>query len=324
MLMRSFATSLAFIMAAFALAGCGWTTRHPTKVWHLPDQVEADIAPGDSRQKVHHVLGDSQVDVQNYGIEIYQQSGRDIELYYNPIFPLPFPTPGQHISVVVLISYDQEDVIREIKAELVSQLPEQCIRIGKIELAKSGGTELDTLFGPPITSNKLSETAPSEGACSLVLLMGECPMGDVFLDDHRIVELGDAPIFCPLHTKDGQLNYEPTSDFCDCGLPDKHYFYGTFIRRDVAPGHHSLTIQQRSDGFAATFDCEPNEIIYVELEAHRLSDKFKGGSTQGASTHYWGYGKRFQGRVLTSKKLPKIFDGTRQLRPIIWHRGTWY
>jgi len=316
--LRPIITFLASIMVALPLTGCGWETTRPSKVWSLLEQVEADLTPGDKREKVHNTLGKPQLDLPSYGIEIYQQSGRDIELYY-PNIPLPFPFPGQQVSGVVAVSYDHEDGIKEIKADLVSQLPEQCIGIGTIELAKSGGTDLDTLFGPPITRDELSEAATSEGGCALVLLMGECPMGDVFLDDQKIVGLGGAPIFCPLHVKDGQLKYEPTSDYSDCGLLNKHYFYGTFIRRDVTAGSHRLTIKQRNDNFSTTLICEPDETAYVELEAHRLSDNWTGGTT-----HIWGYGERFDGRVLTSKRLPKNLDDAQSLRPIIWHRGTWY
>jgi hypothetical protein len=291
----------------FVVSGCGAISTHPTDVRNLPLEVEAKLSRGDTRQKVRSVLGKPLIDARSLGLEVYRQTGRDIEIWF-PGVPIPMPLPGEKITVVVLVAYDEQDLVKEIASKLwyPGSIYGNCpITAGEYSFVNSGGCysfagqarSPDTLLAPAITWEELARLATTEGECAIVLLMGDCPMEEVSLDKSQIIDLSPAG---------GNCNSKLA-----CVREDNNY-YGTFIRRRITPGSHQLNIRQKTihGNFEKIFACEQGETIYAELEVHTVDD--------------WWYGSRLEGEISIKKGIPNNVVEMGELRPILWHRGTWY
>ena len=123
-------------------------------------------------------------------------------------------------------------------------------------------------------------------------------MEEVSLDKSPIIDLSPAGGYC-------------CHDFA--GERRGHNYYGAFIRRSITPGSHLLKIYQKTKQgkFETIFECEPGETKYAELEMHTPVEDF------------W-YGIRLQGEISVNKSIPNNVVEMGELRPILWHRGTWY
>lgn len=191
--MRQVIAGLILSGFVFLLSGCGGALIS-TNARDLPDEVNAKISRGDTRQKVHSVMGTPWVEVPTLGVDIYYQSGRDIVVILSPV---PLPIPDEKVSAAVLVSYDHEGLVDEVVSELATVYDEPCISSRGLSLIKAGTDELDTILAPPIDLETLVDISPMEGDCSLVLIMGECPMREVLVDNNQIADLGNAEGFCP-------------------------------------------------------------------------------------------------------------------------------
>ena len=293
-------TGLICSVFVFDLTGCGAKIKTiPTQVRNLPCEVEAKLSRGDTRQTVRSVLGKPLIDARSLGLEVYRQTGRDIEIGF-PNVPIPMPSPGEKVIVVVLVAYDEHDVVEEIATNL--WIPgyslDFWITAGGYSFANIYDNEPETLLAPAITYEEFVGLAAAEGECALVLLMGECPMEEVSLDKSLITDLSPAGGYC---------NYDSAR------VRREHNYYGAFIRRNIKPGSHRLNIHQKTKhgNFEAVFECEPGETVYAELEA---------SNTVPDAWH----GVRLEGAISISKNPTKNVLDMGMLLPIIWHRGKWY
>lgn len=230
----------------FVLSGCGQITQE-TELRNLSDEVKAKISIGDTRQKVRSVLGNPLVDAQSLGVEVYRLSSRDLIIVL-AVYPIPFP--GEKVTGAVIVVYDENDKVKEIDADIVDKYFSFGVTAGGFSFVNIYGRKPETLLGPPISWEKMTEGKVPERSCALVLLMGECPMEKISLDNKRIID------------------YSPAG--ADCDVVESNYF-GTFIQRYIAPGKHRLEVKQRTKvinrDFSSAFECDNGERIYVELEA---------------------------------------------------------
>lgn len=298
---------------ALIVSGCGTFKTYPADVRYLPLEVEAKLSRGDTRQKVRSVLGKPLVDARSLGLEVYRQTGRDIDIVL-PGVAIPMPSPGEKVIVVVLVAYDEQDLVKEIASK--SWYPgygNYSITAGEYSFVNFGGYYLfagherspDTLLAPATTWDELARLAATEGECAIVLLMGDCPMEEVSLDKSQIIDLSPAGGYC-------NPDLAWVHPIPDGGLRKESNYYGTFIRRKITPGSHQLNIRQKTihGNFETIFACEQGETIYAELEVHTVDD--------------WWYGSRLEGEISIKKSIPNNVVEMGELRSILWHRGTWY
>jgi hypothetical protein len=277
-----------FCVYVFVLPGCSeiWY-ESPVRV--LPDEVKAKLSIGDTREKVRSLLGDPLIDERNHGVEVYRQTGRDLDVVGL------IPVPGKKTTVDVLVVYDEHDMVKDYKAGIVSGgVSSFRIGAGGFHLVNDGLRVYTTLLGPCISREELASMDVLDGSCSLVLVMSNCPMEQVTLDNKRLADLSPAGSSCLYGTH-------------------RHNYYGTFIRRNITPGNHRLKIHQetmvRDRDFETDFECENGETVYAELDAYPVQD-------------WWGY--RLEGDISISKSLTDSIVKIGALYPILWHRGTWY
>jgi hypothetical protein len=217
------------------------------------------------------------------------------------------PKPGEKVIVVVLVTYDEQDLVKEIASRSWSPDHGLNYRItaGGYSFINSGsyysvaGHERspDTLLAPATNWEDLAKLSTTEGECTLVLLMGDCPMEEVSLDKSQIIDLSPAGGYC-------------NSDLA--WVRSDNNYYGTFIRRKITLGSHQLNIRQKTKhgNFETTFACESGETIYAELEVYTVDD--------------WWYGSRLEGEISVKKSTPNNVVEMGELRSILWHRGIWY
>jgi hypothetical protein len=289
----------------FALSGCIPVQVTQTEVRDLPDEVRVKLSRGDTRQKVRSVLGDPLIDVRNIGVEVYLQSGRDI--YMDIVFVLlrlPVPFPGDKFSVITLVVYDENEVVRDIAADLWSHGSvgetwgdNYGITAGEFSFVNIVKSKPDTILGPPISWQDLAGMAAPEGSCSLVLVMGDCPMEQVSLDANLIADLSPAGDHCVLNMG---------------SPPRKRHFFGTFIQKAIPVGSHRLSIHQGAgdSDFETDFECAPGEVIYAEIEVQPWGPAWYGGHVAGS--------------ISIRKSIPNNVVEMGKLRQILWRKDTWY
>jgi len=281
---------LILIGIVFVLAGCGTVYTHPSKVRSLLDEVRATILIGDTRDEVRTLLGKPFIDGKDQRLEVYRFSGRDI---YIDLTPFPLPVPSDKVWVGVLVIYDENEKVKELDVDISE------------ELITAGGFRFvalttyypypETLMGPWISWDELSQKSIPEGLCSLVLFMGECPMEIISLDNKRIAD------------------FRPGATECD-GVESG--YFGAYIEMNITPGKHRLKVHQTIEGhgrdFENVFDCKGDDRVYVELRAKKVKH-----STWSVT--------QLEGNLVVSKApLKKHIIGATGVSPILWHRGTWY
>jgi len=283
----------------FVVSGCGVIKTYPSDVRNLPFEVTAKLSQGDTLQDVRSVLGKPLIDSRSLGLEVYQQTGRDIDIEL-PSVPIPLPVPGKEVIVIVLVTYNEQDLVKEIATN--SWTPGYAhnfwITAGGYSFVNIYERSPDTLLAPAITWEELAGLVTTEGNCALVLLMGECPMEEVFLDKSPITDLSPAGRYC---------NYDSVE------VRREHNYYGTFIRRNISLGSHQLNIYQttKHGDFETIFECERGETIYAELEVHSTVDDL------------WS-SIPLEGEISVTKRIPHKAVEMGELRPILWHKGAWY
>jgi hypothetical protein len=274
---------------------------HRTETRNLQDELETKLSVGDTRQKVRNILGSPLLDAKKLGMELYRKSGRDIDYDGVWMIYLPFaiPEPGQKVIAFVMVAYDEYDVVKEITTDfwLPGHSHDYWATMGEYRFVNSYGNEPETILAPPVTWEELAKQPDSMGGCTLVLLMGKCPMEEVSLDNSHIIDLSPAGGWCGIDTWEQR----------------ESNFYGVFIRKEITPGSHRLDISQKTvhGNFGANFTCEPGETVFAELKA----------SNPAPDT--WPR-TRLQGAVSISKNPTRNPLDIDVLHPIIWHQGKWY
>lgn len=286
-----------------ALSGCaaGHSVWYRTEIRDLPDQLETKLTVGDTREEVRHLLGNPLLDARNLEVELYRKSGRDMDYDWAWVIyvPVVFPDPGQKVIAFIMVAYDEHDVVKEIKTEF--WIPDQSlfywVDIGGFSFVNSYYNEPDTILAPPVTWDDLSVAPVVKGRCALVLLMGECPMEEVSLDNSTIVDLSPAGGWCGVKTWQKKENN----------------FYGAFIRKEIIPGTHRLDVNQKTKHgeFVENFSCVPGETVFAELKARHTSP-------------YTWPDNQLQGEISISKNPRKNVLDIDVFHPIIWHDGKWF
>jgi hypothetical protein len=300
--MRWVITGLILSGFVFILSGCGGVhgVWHRTDVRNLPDELEIKLSVGDTRRKVRDTLGNPSLDVKNIGVELYRKSGRDIDYEWDwVIYPMPpLPTAGQEVIVFVIVAYDDHDIVKEIKTNfwIPGHSHDFWSTVGGYTFANSHYNEPETILAPPVTWNELARMPATGVGCTLILLMGDCPMEKVSLDTSIIIDLSPAGGWCGTNTWQKRENN----------------FYGTFVKMDIAPGSHRLDIRQKTHhgNFGTNFTCEEGETVLAELKANNtVPDTWP---------------RRLQGAVSISKNPVANLLDIDVLYPIIWHKDKWY
>jgi len=296
-----FIVRLILIGSILGLLGCGEVVVHQTDVRDLPDALDAKGSQLDTRNKVRSFLGKPLLDAQSLGVEVYRIAGRDINIPW-VIYPAPLPLPGEKVVGFVLVVYDQNDTVVSLKAEnwlsRADWLSRTDFRITARNfqfVSYTGYQEPDTLLAPSVSWKELVRTDVPEGHCSLVLVMGLCPMELVFLDEEKIADL--------------------LPGVGECGIASTQTeAYKRFILRNIPLGSHRLRVRQETNmkdqEFETEFTCEEGETIYTLLDVISIRDR------------WWG--QRLDGEIAVTKSPPKRLLGIADLYPILWHAGTWY
>ena len=304
---------LIFSGLVYALSGCNLATVHRTEIHDLPGEVRVKLSRGDTKEKVRSVLGTPLIDAQSFGVEVYSHSGQD---WLITVIIVPLPNPDKY-TVFTLVVYDENEVVRDISTDIWAHYYDPSNESGTFWMTAGGYSfvndgaymrylgedpkEPHTLLGPSISWEELAEMAIPEGSCSLVLVMGRCPMEQVSLDTRLIVDLKDA------------------ADLSFCGLREDtcflkntvNHFCGTFTQKIISSGSHHLKISQESMTLKVetVFECVTGETVYAELKADHIPDWWSG---------------RYEGEITISKKPTKSIIEMGRLSPILWHRGAWY
>lgn len=280
------------------VSGCGAISTYPTNVRNLPGEVRTQLFSGDTRQKVRPILNTPLVDARNLGLEVYRDIGRDLDITL-PGVPIPVPTPGQKVIVITLVVYDDRDLVKELATELwiPGHSLDFWITAGGYSFVNIDASEPETLLAPPVSWDTYSEGATANADCALVLMMGECPMEKVYLDNSLVVDLSPAGGYCGMHTSWSQK---------------QNNYYGTVLLKRINPASHRLNISQKAPhgDFETVFECQPGDKIFAELEAHTTVPDL------------W-FGVRLQGEISINKNIPSGIAEMDELRPILWHRGKW-
>ena len=256
-------TGLIFSGFVLALSGCVGVGPIVETEAQKPGEARVKPSRGDTRQKVRSILGDPLIEVQSIGVEVYIQSGRvkDLEMIYVPYPILIRPHPWREGSVYTLVVYDDYDVVKDIATEFWfpghSIYGEFWIKVGDFTFINVVEGKPGTILGPQISGEELAGITVSGESCSLVLVMGSCPMGQVSLDGNLIVDLSPADVWCG---RSGQSQ-----------LPKKNRYFNTFIQKTISTGSHCLSIHQdlRGNDYETDFECASGKTIYAELEAQR-------------------------------------------------------
>jgi hypothetical protein len=196
------------------------------------------------------------------------------------------PGAGDKGIVIVLVVYDEDDVVKEIATRLWAGPAHWKVSAGGFHFAASSASGPQTLLGPSVSWKHLEKMKAVDGRCALVLVNGMCAMDQVSLDNHTIIDLSPANYLCW-----GSLN-------------------GTYVRMDISPGKHHLSVRNKRGQFETEFECEGEENVYVELEATPIPD--------------WWLGTRLEGEISISKIPSNNVIEMGELNPILWHGGTWY
>lgn len=309
--MRWVITGLIFFGLVYILSGCGVFVTYESQVRSLPSKVSDEISLGDTREKVHSVLGTPLVDSPILGVEVYRHTGLDIDIHW-PVIPIPIPAPGDKVLAFTLVSYDENGLVQEIDSDVWDVDREfgistehyhgdLWITANNYHFSNNCGVEPETLLGPSVSWRSLAGSIVAENGCKLVLVMGEWVMEKVSLDGHRIADLSPAGSCCAIKMDKN----------CNLGACIRSAnLSGTFLRIDIDSGTHQLSIKSCHGDFEKVFECEADETVYAEIKANPVHD-------------YW-WGVRLEGEIsITKTPANNVIDmGT--LYPILWHGGTWY
>jgi len=333
---RRVIVGLIYFGFVFVLSGCGTISTYPTDVRNTPDDVRAKLSIGDTRQKVRSILGDPLIDARSHGVEAYLRTGRDLDIALAGILPLP--VPGKKVTLGALVVYDDQEKIKyrevDVMTDNLSEADEKGYQFCSLRISAGGYhffnndvacAKPETLIGPPISLDELSNETGQAGVCSVVFLMGECPMEIISIDDSQVADLSPAGFECRL--RDPNLYWARMQE----KLPPETYdrialmhdqrkpkFNWTFIKMNISPGTHHLLVRQtthvKERDFDNVFDCVSGDTVYVELDANKVRH-----------SHWWSPWLELEGGLVVSKTPSrKQIERAEGLSPILWHKGRWY
>jgi uncharacterized protein YceK len=288
------------------LSGCGSLVSHKADTRELSDEVKVKISVGDTRKKVRSIFGEPSVNIPSHKMEVYKKSDRDFDVIWVFAPWAPVPILGEKAIGVVFVIYDEQDLVKELAADVWEEPPrgaygydEWVLKSGEFSFVNIYNQEPTTLLGPPVIWQELAASVSSEKNCSLVIVMGQCPMEKISIDHNQIADFYLAGGYCDV---DG-----PPPDY------EHHNLLRTFLWKEISPGNHRLRIHQRIKfgNMETTFDCAPGETIYAELEPSKMVPDT------------W-YSRRLEGVITISKSITNNIVELGELRPILWHQGTWY
>jgi len=217
---------------------------------------------------------------------------------------LPVPFPGDKFSVFTLVVYDENEVVKDIAADLWSHGSvgetwgdNYVITAGEFSFINIVNSKPDTILGPQISWQDLAGMTVPERSCSLVLVMGDCPMEQVSLDTKLIADLSPAGDYCVLNMG---------------SPPRKRHLFGTFIQKIIPEGSHRLSIHQGAghSDFEADFECAAGETIYAEIEVQPWGSSWYDGHIAGS--------------ISIKKSIPNNVVEMDKLRQILWRQDRWY
>lgn len=296
-----------FITSVFSLLllGCGVLYEHKSDVPDYPDEVKSTLSIGDTSHKVHSVLGDPLIATPDHRLEVYRKSGSDFAVLWI-FFPwVPLPAWDDKVVVVVMILYDDQEIVSDIS---VGTWKEERHRFGFNSVDADGFSFINTshkkpatLLGPPISSEDLEAYRADNESCSIIFVMGNCPMEKISLNGHVIADFPYVGMNCGVE----HSTYQPT------GL--RRTLKGNLLWKRIKPGTNQIRIQQRilSGNFDKSFECEPGETVYARLIGKKWHRE------------PWTF-HHLEGSIHITKNTPDNlieFDGARF---ILWHSGEWF
>lgn len=296
-IVKQLTTGLLCLCYVFTLTGCGGLYSHQTEVRNQPDNVGTKLSIGDARQKVRATLGDPLIDARSLGVEVYRNSGRDFDVGWVIVPWVPIPLLGGKVIAVVLVIYDEHDLVKNISTGIVergSRTPDYSLWLEADDYVFTNTASMlppDMLLGPEVTWEEALNEPTLIGHCELVLVMRHfCPMEQVLLDNEEIVNMSRAAVYCGFS-------------------PEYKTSFIAIIKKDIPSGFHQMDVHQISwpGDFDASFECESGERVYAEFLAHIVPGK-----------------NRFEGTISISKNTPNNVFEVDRLRSILWHGGTWY
>lgn len=285
------AAQIVVVVCLSIMVGCGVYHVVPTEVRNLPCEIRQSLSPGDTRTKVHSVLGSPFIYVPRHPVEVFRHTGRDIEIHL-PGVPIPTPLPGEKVVVFVLVAYDSNQRVVELAADTWSAHGDFWITAGNYHFVSNFLGEPQTLLGPAISMHELTKAPVVMGSCRLVLIMRQCVMERILLDGREVADLSPAGTFCAERWNNN--------------------LYGTYLLVNIRAGRHQLDVAQkkRHSEFSTAFDCASGATLYAELHAESVED-------------IW-WGAKLKGEILISKEPFKKLMNIGELSPILWHGGEWY
>ena len=290
-------------VAAVSLFSSGCTYyEHKTDVPDVPKKVASTLAVGDTRARVRSVLETPLVDAPTLRLVVYKKTGRDIGVGWiiAPWAILPFW--GDATVAVVLVVYDDEGIVTDISAKTWEEENYRyeygSVTAGGFRFLNTSSKEPATLLSPPLSVKEMASIPADETSCSLILVMGRCPMEKIVLDGDEIADFPYAGGYCEVEDS----SYQPAG----------HGLYDTLIWKRIKPGMHRIKVGQRlrAGNFEQSFECRSGETVYAELIGHRyVRDSWYG---------------RLEGDIRITKVIPNSLAGVDGLRFILWHSGKWY
>ena len=286
-----------FIASVFSLLllGCGVLYEHKSDVPDYPDEVKSTLSIGDTSQKVHSVLGEPLIVTPDHRLEVYRKSGSDFAVLWVFVPWVPLPAWGDSVVVVVLILYDDQETVSDIRTGF------NAADADGFSFIRTPHKKPATLLGPPISSEELEAFRTDNETCQIIFVMGNCPMEKISLNGHVIADFPYVGMNCGVE----HSTYQPT------GL--RRTLKGNLLWKRIKPGTNQIRIQQRilSGNFDKSFECEPGETVYARLIGKKWHRE------------PWTF-HHLEGSIRITKGTPdnlNEFDGARF---ILWHSGEWF
>jgi hypothetical protein len=299
-LVRQVIAGLIFSGFVFTLSGCATGVLHRTEVRNL----EAKLSIGDTRQKVRAVLGEPLLDARSLGLEVYRKTGRDID-YLMVIWPIPWPSPGQKVTVGMLVVYDEHNLVKDIDTISTSNT-------NVVDEANAGGfmliagfdlnhKPLEILYAPVEGSRESLSQAPPPGQCKVFFALTGYSFDTILVDGEKIVDdFGSI------------LRNAEYVDRLFPGHTDNQKRLG-FIWKSFPPGTHEVEVRRtrpyNPQPVFHSLHCESAQTRYVHIVDIPLDGKL-----------HAEVNVNFDVEFNVSNELPNTFVGRRE---IIFTQGTW-
>lgn len=290
-------------LAVSSMPGCGTLYEHEADARDYASQAVPTVVVGDTRDKVRSVLGKPLVDARTIGLEVYRESGRDFVVGWIFVPWAVIPAPGDKAVAVVLVLYDEKQVVTEVASGLWEEtnyrFARDSVDAGGFSFVNVSSEEPATLLSPPVASKDEATMPANDGRCSVFFVMNRCPMETIRLDGRKIADFHLAGQYCRV---DGE-RYQPAN----------HVLYGTVLWIQTRPGKHTINVSQRArfGDFEKAFECEAGDAVYAELQGRRLVPDA------------W-YVRRLEGSIHITNLPPEKLISQDGKRFILWHEGSWF